>query len=201
MTFNIQQQTVSYYDKHAEDFVADTLEADMSAQLARFLLHIPAGGSVLDWGCGSGRDAKVMADAGYAVTATDASDALCAHARQLTGLQVRQERFLELDAIDEFDGIWACSSLLHLTLDELPQASKLAHRALKPNGAFYASFKYGAYTGMRGERWFTDLDEAALEALLPESLSIIDIWTSADVRPGRQDERWLNAIMRKSDRP
>lgn len=201
MRFDTTEQTIAYYDEHASGFIADTLDADMSAQLARFLAHVPADGSVLDWGCGSGRDARAMLDAGYAVTASDASRKLCEQARQLTSLSVRQERFLELSDKNAFDGIWACSSLLHLTPVELPRAFSLARDALKPFGVFYVSFKYGTYTGMRGGRWFTDLDEAALEALLPENLSIIDIWTSADVRPDRQDERWLNAIMRKSNRP
>lgn len=197
---NATQQTIDFYDSNASAFVAGTLDADMSAQLARFLAHVPAGGSVLDWGCGSGRDAKAMADAGYTVCATDASDALCTRARQLTGLPVRHERFLELDAVNTFDGIWACSSLLHLLPDELPHAFELACRALKPDGVFYVSFKYGTYAGMRSGRWFTDLDGPALESLLPCGLALIDMWTSADVRPGRHDERWLNAIMRKTSR-
>ena len=71
-------------------------------------------GIILDFGCGSGRDTKAFLDAGFRVDATDGSAELCALASSYTGIRVRQMLFNELDAVDQYDGIWACASILHL---------------------------------------------------------------------------------------
>lgn len=198
MSIESTQQTLAYYEQHADAFSANTLHASMAAQLKRFLAYVPAGGTVLDWGCGSGRDAKELLDAGYEVTAADACAQLCERAGKLTGLSVRRQEFLELVDAGAFDGIWACASLLHLTPTELPRALELAGDALKDGGVLYASFKYGTHVGMRDGRWFTDLDETTFTALLPCGLAPLELWTSADVRAGRHDERWLNALVQKT---
>ncbi len=67
--------THSYYEQNAEQFFADTVDVDMSVLYARFLESIPAGGYILDAGCGSGRDSKAFASSGYRVAAFDASPA------------------------------------------------------------------------------------------------------------------------------
>ena len=78
--------------------------------------------------------------------------------------------------------------------------------ALKPGGIIYTSFKYGTFEGERNGRWFCDITEETLAEFLcqfPE-LSINDQWISSDVRPGRNDEHWLNVILQKigkSDQP
>ena len=71
--------------------------------------------------------------------------------------------------------------------------------SLKPGGIIYTSFKYGTFEGERNGRWFCDFTEKSFAEFLlqfPE-LSIKDQWISADVRPGRNDERWLNLILQK----
>lgn len=68
--------TVRYYDSHATHFVEGTLHVDMSSLRGRFLAHVPAGGLILDAGCGSGRDSKAFLDAGFRVRAFDASSEL-----------------------------------------------------------------------------------------------------------------------------
>ena len=110
--------------------------------------------------------------------------------------------FAELDACEEYDGIWACSSILHLPKDELQDVFKKMLRAIKPGGIIYTSFKYGEFEGMRKGRYFTDFTSETFAEFItafPE-LRLEDEWVSADVRPGRGDEKWLNLILKKIDK-
>lgn len=191
--------TIDYYNTHAESFVSATVDAEMGPLLSVFLELLPDGGRVLDWGCGSGRDSLAMMRAGYDVLPADLSDAMADATEALTGLMVRRESFADLDDEGVFDGIWASASLLHVPSKELPGALARAVRALKPGGVLYVSFKYGDFEGERNGRWFNDMDETALHSVVHgvDGLEVEDVWTSSDVRPGRSNEMWLNAILRR----
>ena len=84
-------------------------------------------------------------------------------------------------------------------LTELVGVLKKISEALKPDGILYTSFKYGDFEGIRGGRYFTDLTEESLAGLMAEvpSLQIVDIWITNDVRPGREEERWINILARR----
>ena len=101
----------------------------------------------------------------------------------------------ELRTRRSHNGIWARSSLLHLPAAEPPAVVAKYARALKPGSTFYLSFKLGTHDGMRDGRWFTDLDEPALRALVAEvpGLRVDRVDITGDVRPGRSNEKWLNA--------
>lgn len=86
-------ETIEYYNRHAQSFCDSTVMADMSLCRRRFLQYIPKGGRILDAGCGSGRDSRAFLEAGYRVEAFDASEAVCEYARTYTGLPVRCCRF------------------------------------------------------------------------------------------------------------
>jgi SAM-dependent methyltransferase len=100
----------------------------------------------------------------------------------------------------EFDGIWTCASLLHVPSAELPDVVDRLRTALKPGGILYASFKYGSGEREQHGRRFTDLDEAGLAALLEQvpGLEPVETWTTSDRRPGRESERWLNTLLRRT---
>ena len=114
-------------------------------------------------------------------------------------LEVEQMLFQELDAHEKYDGIWACSSILHLTENELKDVLKKMCCALKCNGIAYVSFKYGTFEGERNGRHFIDMTETTFANVLAEvnSFEIEEEWITGDVRQGRGDERWLNVILRK----
>jgi hypothetical protein len=133
------------------------------------------------------------------VDAADGSAELCRMATELTGIQVKQMLVEELSATEQYDGIWACSSILHLPRRELADVLQKISAALKPRGVVYTSFKYGDFEGIRGGRYFTDLTEESLAGLLMEvpSLQIVDTWITNDVRPGREEERWINILARR----
>lgn len=194
-----QQKTLLYYQENADSFVQGTLSADMSDLRSRFLRLLPPGGRILDLGCGSGRDSRAFLDLGYAVDAADGSPEMCRLARELTGQPVRQMLFGELDAREEYDGIWACASILHLPRQQLPDVLGRIARALKPGGVLYTSFKHGGFEGIRGGRYFTDLTLEAFTDLLGAipDLLITGSWITGDVRPGRENERWLNLLLKK----
>lgn len=121
-------QTISYYDKHAEEFCQETKDADMRFCRDKFLSLLEQKNDmqnskdntslnihILDAGCGSGRDAKAFLDAGCQVTAMDASIKMCEEAQKWLNRQVLCLSFEELIFKQEFDGIWACASLLHVS--------------------------------------------------------------------------------------
>lgn len=191
--------TLNYYNTNAEEFVSATLSVDFSQTQDKFLHLLPPTASILDFGCGSGRDAKYFLDAGMQVDATDGSEELCRLASEYTGIPVRQMLFEELDAKAQYDGIWACSSILHLPKEALKDVLKKMIAALKENGIIYTSFKYGTFEGERNGRFFADFTEETFQEFVADvdGIRIEEMWITGDVRPGRGDERWLNLILRK----
>ena len=191
--------TVEYYNKNAEQFLAETTNVEFSETQNAFLKLLPDGAMILDFGCGSGRDALEFLRQGYQVDATDGSDEMCHAASELTGLLVRQMLFQELNEKEKYDGIWACSSILHLSRMALKDVLAKMCTALKDGGIAYSSFKYGTFEGKRNDRYFTDFTEESFEdfASSINGLKIEKMWITADVRPGREQEKWLNIILRK----
>ncbi|EOW6647061.1 class I SAM-dependent methyltransferase [Cronobacter muytjensii] len=190
--------TQNYYQTHSQAFFDGTVAVDMSSLYAAFTPHLPAGARVLDAGCGSGRDALAFHRMGYDVDAFDASRELVALARAHSGLPVKEMTFSELDAVERYDGIWCCASLLHLSHDELPGAMQKLSNALRPGGVWYLSFKYGEGEREQQGRRFTDMNETRLTALLAAfpALSPLALWVTQDKRPERS-EQWLNGLLVK----
>lgn len=191
--------TLNYYAQNAREFIAGTIGVDMSNIHRRFLAHMPPEGAILDLGCGSGRDSKFFAELGYRVTAVDGSAELCSYAQQLTGFPVRCLLFEELDYVDQFDGVWACASLLHVKKENMQRILGLVADSMKDGAVLYLSYKYG--TGQRVEkgRFFSDYTEADMNLLFPKSgrLSCVEWWITQDERPERSHEKWLNMICKK----
>lgn len=188
-----------YYQQHAERFFSETVTVDMSALYQPFVAHLKPGARILDAGCGSGRDANAFSAMGYDVEAFDASAELVELARQHSGLPVEQKRFEDITDVERYDGIWCCASLLHVPLAELPEVMARLARALKPDGVWYLSFKYGSGEREKDGRVFTDMDEIKLKDLIAdlENIVLLDTWITGDKRPERQNEKWLNSLLRK----
>ena len=189
-------ETLNYYNQNADAFIEGTRDADMSVQYRLFLNHLPTGGKLLDLGCGGGRDSAYFASLGFGVTAVDGSEELCRRVQSNYGIPARCLRFEELDFVQEFDGVWACASLLHVKKSDIPQVMQKVSTALKPGGVLYASFKYGSRERICNGRFFNDYTEKDLDALLTaeSQLSLLEYLITEDVRTDRAGEKWLNII-------
>ena len=194
----MRNKTIDYYNQNADLFVQGTVSVDFKETQDKFL-QLLTGIKVLDFGCGSGRDTKYFLESGFDVTATDGSEDLCKSASAYTGIQVKHMLFQDLNEADCYDGIWACSSILHLSKDELRIVINKMSRALKLNGIIYTSFKYGNFEGERNGRFFTDFTLELFKDFISDVKDIVieEYWITGDVRPGREDEKWLNLILRK----
>ena len=186
---------IDYYNNNALNFIEGTVNVDTGPLRERFLKYIPDGGNVLDLGCGSGRDSKCFKEAGYQVSAIDASQELCIKASEYSGIDVRCMRFEELDDDGKYDGVFACASLLHVPEKDLPDVLAKINRALKPQGILYASFKYGDFAGERDGRFFHDMNEESVTELFShiDGFDIDCMWQSHDVRRDK-DAYWINVI-------
>jgi len=187
-----------YYNTHALKYITDTINADMSAIRGRFLAYIPAGGSILDAGCGPGRDSKAFRDLGFDVYAMDASEAMVEHCRTIIDDRVTLASFQEYTTELKFDGIWACASLLHLEPEELKSVITKFAGFLKPGGVFFMSFKYGTEDYVKDGRYFNCQTEESIAELLNSlnEVEIIENFITSDVREGRSGEKWVNVIAR-----
>lgn len=193
-------ETLRYYNQNAAAFALNTTSVDFHETQDLFLSLLPQGAEILDFGCGAGRDTKYFLSKGFRVTAVDGSAELCRMAAEFTGAEVRQLLFQELEDVDRYDAVWACSSILHVKKAELGDIVRRISCAVHPGGVIYTSFKYGTFEGMRGERYFTDFEEASFQEFISNfpMLSAEKLWITNDVRPERRNERWLNIILRRS---
>lgn len=191
--------SIDYYNKYAAKEFEETVNQDMEGIRKEFLDLLEEGDTILDLGCGSGRDSLAFYELGYDVTPVDASEEMCQLAEIHTGLEVLKMTFEEMDFDNVFDGIWACASLLHVPKKELSDILTKIAKALNDKGILYMSFKLGDFEGFRGERYFCDYTEDSITEVLKDNgrLEIVRLWETKDVRSGHSDEKWLNVLARK----
>ena len=192
--------TLEYYTDKAKEFCDGTVNVDMGDLYLPFLKLIPDGGKILDAGCGSGRDTKFFKDQGYSVVAFDFSAEIVKLASEYIGETVLHMSFEDVDFENQFDGIWACASILHVPKNDIGGVLSRLSRALKKSGILYTSFKYGDAEEVRKDRLFSDFTELSFQTILEPvpSLKMIKHWKTVDARPDRKDEFWLNMLLQKA---
>lgn len=174
----IASLTLEHYEHRAQDFSAGTRDHDVSQNIAALLRHIEGEGpfTILDLGCGPGRDLKTLAQLGHRAIGLDGAAAFVAMARTDTGCELWQQDFLRLKLpAAHFDGIFANASLFHVPSRELPRVLRELHAALKPRGVLFSSNphghneegwnrgRYGAYHDL--ETWRGHMLDAGYEEL------------------------------------
>jgi len=194
------KSTHEYYTKNAVKFYNDTVNVDMESLYQPFLKHVHKKGSILDAGCGSGRDSLNFIKKGFVVTAFDFSEEFVKLASNLTGTRVRHMSFDDIIFDEEFDGIWACASLIHVPKNKMAGIMSRLARSLKKNGVMFASFKYGDKEEFRNDRLFNDYNEDNLHSLIEDqpALSMIKYWKTEDTRKDRKGMYWMNLLFKKS---
>ena len=194
-------KTINYYNENAETFYQNTVDIDLEPFYEKFLRYIPDKGRILDVGCGSGRDSLYFINNGYDVTSIDASEEMVKLSSALTGQSTIHLRIEDIDYQNKFNGIWACASLLHIEKILTEKVLISLGNALKKNGVLYASYKYGANTSILEGRYYNNFDESSFGAVIGniEKLGIVNQWTTDDLRPSRENEKWLNVLLEKNE--
>ena len=176
--------TQEYYEKNAKKFIEETLDKAMHLQYALFEKHIQKPSSILDAGCGSGRDSLYFKNKGHQITAFDDSQEMCAFASELLGQEVLHLGFEELDFEKNFDAVWASASLLHVSKDQMPDILQKLGSALKDQGTVYASFKYGKNEFIKDGRFFNAYTEESFKELIEHTpFTCTEMLILEDTRP------------------
>ena len=171
--------TLDYYDSRAEQFWAGTHDHDVSQNIDALLGQLPGPGpfTILDFGCGPGRDLKTFTQRGHVAVGLDGSAAFVRMAAQYSGCEVWHQNFLALDLPrGRFDGIFANASLFHVPVQDLPQVLTRLRATLKPEGVLFASNPHGRdQEGFNGgrfgsyhspERWAEMVTQAGFTEIL-----------------------------------
>jgi 2-polyprenyl-3-methyl-5-hydroxy-6-metoxy-1,4-benzoquinol methylase len=195
----VADSTIRYYNENARAYFDSTVALDMGKLYGPFLKHLRPGSKVLDAGCGSGRDSLFFKNQGFQVTAFDASKEMVKLASELLDQKVLLMSFEDLSLTEQYDGIWACASLLHVEKAKLSRVVAELAKHLKDGGVFYISFKYGREEYWKEGRYFNHLDEDTLKEILQEvpELRTEQLFISTDVRGDRSSDQWLNAYLIK----
>lgn len=192
--------TQHFYDENGSEYFQQTHALNMDHLYEPFLQLIRPNGKILDAGCGSGRDTKRFRQLGFEVTAIEASITMARLASTYSGQVVNLTKFEDLQYEEEFDGVWACASLVHVPLSSINVVMKRMWSALKCDGYWFMSFKsgYGERVASDG-RLYLDFDKDNLEHYLKsiQHLTLVQLWSTQDVRES-QHTPWVNAIVRKT---
>jgi SAM-dependent methyltransferase len=197
----ITRVTLEHYDSRAEDFWRGTRDHDVVQNMSALLdaIETTPPFTILDLGCGPGRDLKAFADLGHIAIGLEGSARFAAMARAHSGCEVWEQDFLKLELPPaRFDGVFANASLFHVPGRELPRVLLELHATLKPGGVLFSSNprggneegwnrgRYGAYHDL--EAWRRYLTAAGFDEL------------SHYYRPPglpREQQPWLASVWRR----
>lgn len=194
--------TLEHYNQCAEDFRAGTRDHDVSQNIAALLRHIEGKPpfTLLDFGCGPGRDLKVFSGLGHLAIGLDGAARFAAMARADSGCEVWQQDFLNLDLpAERFDGVFANASLFHVPRQELARVLKQLNASLKPGGVLFSSNPRGDnQEGWNGPRYGAYHDLANWRLLLTAAgFQELEHYYRPTGLP-REQQSWLASVWRKT---
>lgn len=177
------RRTLGVYAERAQEYADATASASAADPLlTRFIENLPKNADVLDLGCGPGKSARIMTEAGLRVTAMDPVPEMIALARTTLGVDARLGTFDDLSEQDAFDGIWANFSLLHAPRADMPRHLAAIRNALRSGGRLHVALKTG--TGEKRDRLgrlYTYYEADELTALLQQAgFTVTDTCTGRD---------------------
>jgi len=170
--------TLQHYDQRAEDFRAGTRDHDVTQNIAALLdaIEAPAPYTILDFGCGPGRDLQTFRKLGHVAIGLDGTPAFVDMARADSGCEVWQQDFLDLDLPPaHFDGIFANAVLFHIPTQELPRVLAALFVTLKPGGVLFSSNPRGSNQGRLERRSLRRLSRSGGMAELPDGSGLYRI--------------------------
>ena len=199
----IVARTLDHYDERADAFWEGTRDHDVSQNIQALLRSIEGKPpfTILDLGCGPGRDLRTLSELGHIAIGIDGVERFAAMARDYSGCEVWQQDFLKLNLPPgRFDGVFANAALFHVPSQELPRVLGELRASLKPRGVLFSSNphgedeegwnrgRYGAYH--RIETWRRYVSSAGFVELAhyyrPEGLP-------------REQQPWLATVWRKAE--
>ena len=195
-----EYNTIEYYNKNAETYFEQTVEANLQVVYDEFLSRIPTKSYILDFGCGSGRDSKFFIENGYKVKAIDGSIEMCKLASKYINQDVEYMKFEELDEENVYDGIWACSSIVHVEKEKLPNILNKMIKALKQNGVIFVSFKKGTGYEIKEGKYYNFLVKEEFERILENlntNVKIIGYRENISNSKRPKVSEWSNIILQK----
>jgi ubiquinone/menaquinone biosynthesis C-methylase UbiE len=197
------KKTINTYNEIAEIYDRLQYSTDVSEEIIESYLQAFQGQDLLDVGCGPGNDTRVFVDKGLEVTGIDLSERLL----RLAMKNVPQSSFLLMDMRrpalrdESFDGLWVCSSFIHIPRGDARPTLREFARILKPNGLMFINVMEGEREGIAKtklyldkERFFTDYSVIEFRNLIEdEGCEIVDEMTGKETK---ENAVWINIIAR-----
>jgi SAM-dependent methyltransferase len=199
---DITRRTLHHYDGNAQRFFAGTIDHDVSQNIEALLGAIdgPAPYTILDFGCGPGRDLKTFTALGHHAIGLDGSEKFVDMARVYSGCEVWHQNFIDLHLPDAaFDGIFANASLFHVPRELLPKVLSELCATLKPGGVLFSSNPRGHNEeGWNGTRYGCFHDYPAWERYVVAAGFVpLRHYYRPEGLP-REQQPWLASVWRKA---
>lgn len=199
----IAELTIGHYNGRAEAFWQGTRDHDVSQNVAALLRHIEGSApfTILDLGCGPGRDLMTFKGMGHVAVGVEGAANLAAMARMNSGCEIWQQDLLALDLPQQrFDGIFANAVLFHVPGQELPRVLRQLHATLKPRGVLFSSNPRGCNEeGWQGGRYgaYHDLEAWRRHLTAAGFLELEHYYRPAGLP--REQQPWLASVWRRTD--
>lgn len=192
--------TINYYNQNAQEYALKVSGANMSADLNTLIEGLPKSSEIklLEIGAGGGRDLKYMRDRGFNVLPLEPSTELANLIEKEQGVKVVRQKVQEMSYENEFDGVYAIASLLHIPKNEILDVLKKINTSLKENGVFLLTLKEGVGESLDNQnRFFSYYAVDEIKEILEEAgFNNISFNKNNDML-NRADTQWITTMCSK----
>ena len=198
----IAQRTLGHYERNAESFWERTRDHDVAQNIAAMLRHVAgqAPFTILDFGCGPGRDLKNLQQLGHRAVGLEGCASFVAMARTHAGCEVLHQDFLRLDLpAGHFDAVFANASLFHVPSRDIRRVLTELSDCMKPRGVLFSSNPLGQdEEGWQGERYGVRYREDSWRQIMGDAgFAELEHYYRPEGLP-REQQSWFAGVWRKA---